>query len=99
MSWMDSYGGGTGWRWGDKNTVDPNAGSEQDRIGTMIKGGAGTLNGLFNDAADQRQGVQDTAYKNAQLMQAYQNNLPAMFAARQKARMRTSGLASLSGLY
>lgn len=83
----------------DKSGVNPNAGSEKDMLGTLFKGGTGVLNGLFNDSAQERQNAQETAYRNANLMQAYQNNLPAMFAARKKARQQASGLASLAGLY
>lgn len=83
----------------DANGIDPNAGAERSRTGTAIQSGAGILQGLFDDAEEEERNKQDIAYKNAQLMQAYQNNLPNMLAARQQSRQRASGLASLSGLY
>lgn len=87
------------WSWGGEDEIDPNAGSEQNRIGTAIQGGAGIIQGLFDDSEEEDRNKQDVAYKNAQLMQQYQNNLPNMLAARQQSRQRASGLASLAGLY
>ncbi len=87
------------WSWGEEGGIDPNAGSEQSRIGAAIQGGTGILQGLFDDAEEEERNKQDIAYKNAQLMQQYQNNLPNMLAARQQSRQRASGLASLAGLY
>lgn len=87
------------WSWGNEGDIDPNAGSEQNRIGTAIQGGAGIIQGLFDDAEEEERNKQDIAYRNAQLMQQYQNNLPNMLATRQQSRQRASGLASLAGLY
>jgi hypothetical protein len=98
MAFSDLFGGG-GWSWGDKGGVDPNAGSEMDRIGSLFKGGSGVLQGLFNDQNAEQTAAQDAGFKRANLMQSYQNNLPAMLAARKKARQQASGLASLAGLY
>ena len=78
------------WSWG---------GSERKRIGAAIQGGSGIIQGLFDDSEEEDRNKQDLAYKNAQLMQQYQNNLPNMLAARQQSRQRASGLASLAGLY
>ena len=83
----------------DKAGVNPIAGSEKKALGALFQGGYGVLNGLFNDSDKEATDAQDQAYKNAGLMQQYQNNLPAMFAARKKARQQASGLASLAGLY
>ena len=87
------------WSWGGEGEIDPNAGSEQNRIGAAIQGGTGIIQGLFDDSEEEDRNKQDLAYKNAQLMQQYQNNLPNMLAARQQSRQRASGLASLAGLY
>lgn len=84
---------------GNPDAVDPNRGSEQTQKGTLMKGGSQLLEGIWGEEAKRRADNRDIAFKNAEMQQAYQNNLPAMLKARQGSRERASTLASLAGLY
>lgn len=94
MDWTDYL------NWGKREDgVDPWKGREQDRMSSLLKGGSGTLEGLFADQEEENRRNHDLAVQRATLQQSYLNSLPAQMQARQQARQRASTLASLAGLF
>lgn len=94
MAWTDYLS------WGNsQDGVDPWKGREQDRMSSLLKGGAGTLEGIFADEEERKRRNQELALQKAELQQSYLNSLPAQMQARQQARQRASTLASLAGLF
>ena len=94
MAWTDFLNFGS-----SQDGVDAWKGNEQSRISSLLKGGAGTLEGLFADEEERKRMNQELALKKAELQQSYLNSLPAQMQARQQARQRASTLASLAGLF
>ena len=94
MAWTDYLSWGKG-----EGGADPWKGREQERVSSLLEGGAGTLEGLFADEEERKRRNQELALQKAELQQSYLNSLPAQMQARQQARQRASTLASLAGLF
>ena len=83
----------------DSSSADSGRGSEMGSASAGMKGGSQLLEGMWNEETDRQKYNRDIAFKNAEMQQAYQNNLPAMLKSRQTSREKASALASLAGYY
>lgn len=96
---LQALGMGAGSQSAADAAVNPNSGHEQERLGSYMKGGSQLLEGIWGEDQARKQRNRDLQFRNADMQQAYQNNLPAMLKARQGSRQTASTLAALSGLY
>lgn len=94
--WSKLLGGLFGQK--DPNEIDPRKGNEQTGKAAGMEGAAALIEGFQKAEADRQDYNRELAFRNAQMQQAYQNNLPAMFKVRQDARRSANALASLGGL-
>lgn len=73
-------------------------GNEMGGYAAGLQGAAALIDGFQKEEADRQDYNREIAFRNAQMQQAYQNNLPNMYDVRRRARISANALASLGGI-